>query len=51
MCIRDRYNSLDINKKEVLELDFYFREYFEMMLTLLEKLNAGQIKKTQTSII
>nr|YP_009691353.1 hypothetical protein [Laminaria digitata]QEG58063.1 hypothetical protein [Laminaria digitata] len=49
--IQDTYNSLDINKKEVLELDFYFREYFEMMLTLLEKLNAGQIKKNQTSII
>nr|QWK43475.1 hypothetical protein [Egregia menziesii] len=49
--IQDTYDSLDINKKEVLELDFYFREYFEMMLTLLEKLNASQIKKNQTSII
>nr|YP_011005262.1 hypothetical protein V2473_pgp013 [Aureophycus aleuticus]WAM62125.1 hypothetical protein [Aureophycus aleuticus] len=49
--IQDTYDLLDINKKEVLELDFYFREYFEMMLNLLEKLNAGQIKKNQTSII
>ncbi|CAN0148317.1 unnamed protein product, partial [Ectocarpus fasciculatus] len=45
------YDLLDINKKEILELDFYFREYFEMMLNLLERLNVGQIKKTKTSII
>lgn len=45
------YEVLDINKKEILELDLYFREYFEMMLNLLERLNVGQIKKTQTSII
>ena len=45
------YDLLDINKKEILELDFYLREYFEMMLNLLERLNVGQIKKTSTSII
>ncbi|CAN0337869.1 unnamed protein product [Ectocarpus sp. 6 AP-2014] len=45
------YDLLDINKKEILELDFYFREYFEMMLNLLERLNVGQMKKTKTSII
>ena len=45
------YDVLQINKKEILELDFYLREYFEMMLNLLERLNVGQIKKTQSSII
>ena len=45
------YDLLEINKKEILELDLYFREYFEMMLNLLERLNAGQMKKTTTSII
>lgn len=45
------YELLKINPKEILELDFYLREYFEMMLNLLEKLNVGQIKKTTTSII
>ena len=45
------YDVLKINKKEILELDFYLREYFEMMLNLLERLNVGQIKKTQSSII
>ncbi|CAN0311635.1 unnamed protein product, partial [Ectocarpus sp. 6 AP-2014] len=45
------YDLLDINKKEILELDFYFREYFEMMLNLLERLNVKKKKKTKTSII
>nr|YP_011007367.1 hypothetical protein V2495_pgp013 [Scytothamnus australis]WAM64796.1 hypothetical protein [Scytothamnus australis] len=45
------YSILDINPTEILELDSYFREYFEMMLNLLENLNAGQLKKTKTSII
>nr|YP_011006664.1 hypothetical protein V2488_pgp012 [Halosiphon tomentosus]WAM63809.1 hypothetical protein [Halosiphon tomentosus] len=49
--IQYTYSILDINPKEVLELDFYFREYFEMMLNTLENLTAGQIKKTKTSLI
>nr|WRW10712.1 hypothetical protein ASMI160 [Ascoseira mirabilis] len=45
------YDVLDINPQEILELDFYFREYFEMMLNTLENLNVSQIKKIKTSII
>nr|YP_011007086.1 hypothetical protein V2492_pgp013 [Phaeostrophion irregulare]WAM64373.1 hypothetical protein [Phaeostrophion irregulare] len=50
-AIEYTYKILDIKPKEVLELDFYFREYFEMMLNTLENLSASQIKNTKTSII
>nr|QWK41913.1 hypothetical protein [Protohalopteris sp.] len=45
------YKILDIKPKEVLELDFYFREYFEMILNTLENLSFKQIKNTKTSFI
>lgn len=45
------YNTLDIKPKEVLELDFYFREYFEMILNTLENLSFKQIKNTKPSVI
>ena len=44
--IQYTYNILDINPREILELDFYFQEYFEIMLKTLE-----EIKKTKASII
>ena len=39
-------NKIDTDTKKLLELDFYFREYFEIMLYLLEKLNAVQKLKS-----
>jgi len=50
-AIKYTYDVLDINPNEILELDLYFREYFEMILNLLENLNAEQIEKTKTSFI
>nr|YP_011007647.1 hypothetical protein V2497_pgp013 [Syringoderma abyssicola]WAM65076.1 hypothetical protein [Syringoderma abyssicola] len=50
-AIEYTYKILEIKPKEVLELDFYFREYFEMMLNTLENLNGGQIRNRKTSII
>nr|YP_009227393.1 Ycf39 [Sargassum thunbergii]AMB49143.1 Ycf39 [Sargassum thunbergii] len=44
--IQYTYHILDINPREILELDFYFQEYFEIMLKTLE-----EIKKTKASII
>nr|YP_009243769.1 Ycf39 [Sargassum horneri]AKO62540.1 Ycf39 [Sargassum horneri]QJC59414.1 Ycf39 [Sargassum horneri]QNU09387.1 Ycf39 [Sargassum horneri]QNU09523.1 Ycf39 [Sargassum horneri]UVW81177.1 hypothetical protein [Sargassum horneri] len=44
--IQYTYQILDINPREILELDFYFQEYFEIMLKTLE-----EIKKTKASII
>nr|YP_011005680.1 hypothetical protein V2479_pgp012 [Cutleria multifida]WAM62684.1 hypothetical protein [Cutleria multifida] len=40
------YSILDINPKEILDLDFFFQKYFEIILNTLEKIN-----KTKTSII
>nr|YP_009455877.1 hypothetical protein [Dictyopteris divaricata]YP_010205382.1 hypothetical protein LK366_pgp009 [Grateloupia livida]AQZ25093.1 hypothetical protein [Dictyopteris divaricata]UAV85951.1 hypothetical protein [Grateloupia livida] len=48
------YKVLEINPKELLELDFYFREYFEIMLNMLDvvdNLNEGKLRNTKTSII
>lgn len=50
-AIKYTYDVLDINPNEILELDLYFREYFEMILNLLENLNAEQLEKTKTSFI
>ena len=50
-AIKYTYYVLDINPSEILELDLYFREYFEMILNLLENLNAEQLEKTKTSFI
>ena len=50
-AIKYTYDILDIKPNEILELDLYFREYFEMILNLLENLNAEQIEKTKTSFI
>lgn len=50
-AIEYTYKTLDIKPKEVLELDFYFREYFEMILNTLENLSFQQIKNTKTSVI
>nr|YP_009330447.1 Ycf39 [Coccophora langsdorfii]ANS72219.1 Ycf39 [Coccophora langsdorfii] len=44
--IQYTYSILDINPREILELDVYFQEYFEIMLKTLE-----EIKKTKASII
>nr|YP_010317793.1 hypothetical protein Ycf39 [Silvetia siliquosa]UNH90230.1 hypothetical protein Ycf39 [Silvetia siliquosa] len=44
--IQYTYNILNINPREILELDFYFQEYFEIMLKTLE-----EIRKTKDSII
>ncbi|CAN0325178.1 unnamed protein product [Ascophyllum nodosum] len=44
--IQYTYNILNINRREILELDFYFQEYFEIMLKTLE-----EIRKTKDSII
>ncbi|CAM9090106.1 unnamed protein product [Discosporangium mesarthrocarpum] len=44
--ISSKYSSYEIFKidtNEVLELDLYLREYFEMMLISLENLNVGKI--------
>nr|YP_011007507.1 hypothetical protein V2496_pgp012 [Sporochnus bolleanus]WAM64936.1 hypothetical protein [Sporochnus bolleanus] len=49
--IINTYRALDIKPTEMLELDFYLREYFEMMLNTLENLNAGQIKKNSSYLI
>nr|YP_011005959.1 hypothetical protein V2483_pgp013 [Desmarestia aculeata]WAM62963.1 hypothetical protein [Desmarestia aculeata] len=49
--IKYTYDVLDIKPNEILELDLYFREYFEMILNLLENLNAEQLEKTKTSFI
>lgn len=43
--IQYTYAILDINPREILELDFYFQEYFEIMLKTLE-----EIKKTKSSL-
>jgi len=50
-AIKYTYDILDIKPNEILELDLYFREYFEMILNLLENLNAEQLEKTKTSFI
>lgn len=44
--IQYTYNILDINPREILELDFYFQEYFEIMLKTLE-----EIRKTKASLV
>lgn len=44
--IKYTYNILDINPREILELDFYFQEYFEIMLKTLE-----EIRKTKASLV
>ena len=44
--IQYTYNILNINRREILELDFYFQEYFEIMLKTLE-----EIRITKDSII
>nr|YP_011005122.1 hypothetical protein V2471_pgp012 [Analipus japonicus]WAM61985.1 hypothetical protein [Analipus japonicus] len=35
--IEDTYTILDINPKEILELDFFLQKYFEIILNTLEK--------------
>lgn len=45
------YRILDINPNNILELDFYLREYFEMMLNTLENINAKQNINTKDLII
>lgn len=45
------YKLLDINPEDVLELDSYLREYFEMMLNTLENLNVGQVMNTKDLLI
>lgn len=48
------YKILNINPKELLELDFYFREYFEIMLNMLnivDNVSINKIRKAKTSII
>lgn len=53
-AIQYTYKILEIKPKELLELDFYFREYFEIMLNMLDvvdNLNLEKIKNAKTSII
>lgn len=53
-ALKYTYKVLEINPKELLELDFYFREYFEIMLNMLDvvdNFNDGKIRNTKTSII
>jgi len=50
-AIEYTYKTLEIKPNEVLELDFYFKEYFEMILNTLENLSGEQIKNTTISII
>jgi len=48
------YKILNINPKELLELDFYFREYFEIMLNMLDiadNISMNKIRNAKTSII
>ena len=46
------YKILGINPRELLELDYYFREYFEIMLNMLDVVdNNDKIRNTKTSII
>lgn len=48
------YKILRINPKELLELDFYFREYFEIMLNMLDvvdNINLNKTGKANASII
>ena len=42
------YSILDINPKEILELDLFFQKYFEIILNTLEKVKKV---KTPTSLI
>nr|YP_011006240.1 hypothetical protein V2485_pgp013 [Dictyotopsis propagulifera]WAM63244.1 hypothetical protein [Dictyotopsis propagulifera] len=53
-AIEYTYKIFNINPKELLELDFYFREYFEIMLTMLDVVDNISIDKNRnakTSII
>nr|YP_010185311.1 hypothetical protein Ycf39 [Ishige okamurae]QVJ99655.1 hypothetical protein Ycf39 [Ishige okamurae]WAM64091.1 hypothetical protein [Ishige okamurae] len=45
------YKILKISSDDVLELDFYLREYFEMMLNTLENLNVAQLTNTRDLMI
>lgn len=53
-AIEYTYKILDINRKELLELDYYFREYFEIMLNMLDIVdnpNMNKMRNSKTSII
>ncbi|CAM9092587.1 unnamed protein product [Choristocarpus tenellus] len=49
--IYSSYKILKINTNEILELDFYLQEYFEMMLITLENLNVGKILNKKNLIL
>ena len=49
---RYTYKMLGINPRELLELDYYFREYFEIMLNMLDVVDTNEkIRNAKTSII
>lgn len=50
-AIKYTYKILKIQPKEIMELDIYFKEYFELILNMLDKLNTKEIKNTKISII
>lgn len=51
-AIQYTYKILSINPRELLELDYYFREYFEIMLNMLDVVdNTEKLRTSKTSII